>query len=208
MCIQSCEPLNKAVEFVKSCASGVNEAFTECVTNIEQAREGFVRASYEKCPTPLAIVIEKVSMAVPETFVALASLVGGIVTLPALLLSCGRKVFPMVPLLQNIMQGRLSTQDLGNGCRQALDGFNDMFEKTLVPALFVALTVDTIYSFVVGWLTADWGGMLHATAIALPGAFLAARHMFTNTQPGYSLAESPQETGLELPYDQSPIEHD
>ena len=93
----------------------------------------------------------------------------------------------MLPLIQNVFQERLSSGDLGDGCKKMLDGFDDMFENTLVPALFVALTVDTVYSFVVGWLSADWGLMVHGTAIALPGAFLAARHMLTNAAPGYSL---------------------
>ena len=186
MC-NSCEPLNRVVEFVQTCASGVSEAFTECGRGVEQARVQLVVASYDRCPRGLALLIEKVSVAVPETFVAIASLVGGVLSLPALLISWGRKVAPMLPLIQNVFQGKLSSPDLGDGCKKMLDGFDDMFEKTLVPALFVALTVDTIYSFVVGWLAADWGLMLHATAIALPGAFLAARHMLTNAEPGYSL---------------------
>lgn len=187
MC-SSCEPLNRAVEFVQTCAAGVSEAFTECGRGIEQARQQLVVVSYERCPEKLAILIEKVSMAVPETFVAIASLVGGILSLPALLISWGRKIGPMLPLIQNVLQGKLSSEDLGDGCKKMLDGFDDMFEKTLVPALFVALTVDTIYSFVVGWFFADWSQMLHATAIALPGAFLAARYMLADAHPGYSLS--------------------
>ena len=65
MC-SSCEPLNRAVEFVQTCASGVSEAFTECGRGIEEARERLVVASYERCPRALAILIEKVSMAVPK----------------------------------------------------------------------------------------------------------------------------------------------
>lgn len=196
MC-SSCEPLNRAVEFVQTCAAGVSEAFTDCGKGIEQARQQLVVASYDSCPNHLAVLIERVSMAVPETFVAIASLVGGILSLPALLVSWGRKVAPMLPLIQNVFQGKLSSQDLGDGCKKMLDGFDDMFEKTLVPALFVALSVDTIYSFVVGWLSADWGLMLHATAIALPGALLAARHMMANTKPGYSLPGAiPSESAL------------
>ena len=133
------------------------------------------------------MLVERVSMAVPETFAALASLVGGVVTLPASLISWGGKISPMLPLIQNVLLGKVSKEDLGDGCKKLLDGWNDIYENTLIPALFVALTVDTIFSFAMGWIFWDFERMLHASTIALPGAFLAAQQMWATTERGYSL---------------------
>ena len=188
MCTPTCcGPLNTAFEFVQTSASEVSQTFATYANKVERARKQFVAASYDHCPAPMAIIIERISTAIPETFVALASLVGGVVALPALLVSWGRKIFPMLPLVKAVLQGNLSEAELGNGCKKMLEGFGELYERTLIPALFVALAIDTIFSFTLGWIFWDFERMLHATAIALPGACLAAQHMLSNADRGYSL---------------------
>lgn len=182
-----CGPLNTAIAYVTASASEASAAIAEYAREAEGTRKRFVAASYDHCPMPVAIIIERISTAIPETFVALASLVGGVVALPALLLSWGRKIAPMLPILRDVFQGNFTEAELGSGCKRLMDGCSDLYERTLIPALFVALTVDALFSFAMGWFLWDLERMLHATAIALPGACLAAQHMLANSDRGYSL---------------------
>lgn len=161
----------------QSCGEVVEESCSAVSEAYEHGRQHVVLLAREKLPVDLAYVVERVSTAIPEAFVALAALWNGILTIPALLLSWGRKVDPMLPIIRTILKGDMSAKGLGEGIRHSLDNLDRMFERVLVPSLFVALLVDTVYSFAVGWLAQDWGKMLHGTAIALPGLFLTYRYM-------------------------------
>jgi len=161
----------------ESCTETVVTSCTHIRDGFEAGREKIVKLARDRLSENQAYVVERIVGAVPEIFVAISSLWAGLLTIPALLVSWGRKIEPMIPLVHTILKGDMSPLALGTGIRQSLDNFDRMFERVIVPSLFVAFTVDTIFSFTVGWLAQDWGKMLHGSTIAMPGAFLALRYM-------------------------------
>ena len=159
---------------------------------MEAARRRFVEAAHERFPLPVAVVAEKVSMATLDTLSALASLAGGVLTIPALLLTYGRKTISMLPLIRDFFRDESSS--LHDFRDKVLNFLGKAFEETAVPAFFVAMTVDAVYSLAVGWFMADLGALLHSTIIAIPGAVLAYQHMCAHADFGYihlSVGESP-----------------
>ncbi len=161
----------------ESCASVVTTTCQQIGETYESGRQRLVQFTSKEISPDVAYVVERISLAVPEVFVALASLWNGILTIPALIVSWGRKVEPILPFIRSVLRGDMTSKGLGDGLRDSLDNMNRMFERVLVPSLFVAFLVDTVYSFAMGWIAQDWKAMLHSTAISLPGLFLTFRYM-------------------------------
>jgi hypothetical protein len=161
----------------ESCSGVVVSSAKQISIEYEAGKEKIVGLAREHLPESAAYVVERITSAVPEVFVALSSLWAGFLTIPALLVSWGRKIEPMLPMLKPFLKGDLTVDGLGKGLRLTLDGFDRMFERVVVPSLLVAFAVDTVFSFAIGWLAQDWGTMLHASAIAFPGFFLTLRYM-------------------------------
>jgi hypothetical protein len=161
----------------ESCTKAVVTSCANICDGYEAGKQQIVTLAQEKLSRNQAYLVERVLSAVPEVFVALSSLWAGILTIPALLVSWGRKVEPMTPVIQTIIGENVSSQTLGDSVARSLDNLNQMLERVTPPSLFVAFVVDAIYSFAVGWLAQDWSRMLHGTAISMPGAYLALRYM-------------------------------
>jgi hypothetical protein len=166
----------------------------ECFQKIETARERVVMVAHQRCPESLAIVVEKVSTAIPATFVALASLAGGSFTVPAMVLSFGLQVISLRPMIHGFFQAGFSTVDIKSFCAKAWEGFTNTIEEKAVPALFVALTVESVRCYALGWFAADLESMLRATAITMPGAALAFLHMKKQAASGLEKSSSPGPT--------------
>ena len=163
----------------ESCSGAVVSSAKQISNGYEAGKQKIVDLSREHLPESAAYVVERITSAIPEVFVALSSLWAGFLTIPALIVSWGRKIEPILPMLKPFLKGDLTVDGLGKGMRLTLDGFDRMFERVVVPSLLVAFAVDTVYSFVVGWVAQDWGTMLHASAIAFPGFFLTLRYMLS-----------------------------
>jgi hypothetical protein len=160
-----------------TCVRFANESYITASRVMKSAQRKVSLFAEHRCSPPLAHVVERVSQAVPETFIALSALWGGILIVPALLLSTARKITPIMPFLKTMAQGRYTKEALGESLLQSMNNLDEMFERVIVPSLFVACAVDATFSFAVGWLGGDWGRMLHGTAIAFPAACLALRHL-------------------------------
>ena len=166
---------------VTSCAHSVEGAYSTVSTGYLEGRRKIVRITADHCSPKLAYIVDKMIGAVPEIFVALVSLTGGVLTMPAWAVSLGRKAFaftPLLPTAKKFLHGEMTPNDLGEGILNSVTKFGQLFDNALVPALLVAFTVDTIYAFTVGWLAGDYALMLHGTAIAFPGAFLAGAYLW------------------------------
>ena len=174
----------------ESCTAAVTESCRNIGDAYETGRQRVVHIAQEKLSPQIAYIVERISLAVPEVFVALAALWGRFLTLPAMLLSYGRMIEPLLPVIQTVLRGDMSAKGLGDSLRNTLDNFERIFEKVGVPAIFVACLVDTVFSVAVGWLAHDWGRFLHGTAIALPGLWVSLQYM---------LYQHRKEQHLELP---------
>jgi hypothetical protein len=161
----------------ESCAATVVDSIRNIRDRYEVERQKISTLTREKLSPEQAYLVDRIASAIPEVFVALSSLWGSLLTIPALGVSWGLKIEPLIPIIKTVLNGDMSPNALGDGLRHSLDNFDRMFERVIVPSLFVAFVVDSIYSFTVGWLAQDFGRMLHGTAIALPGAFLTLRYM-------------------------------
>jgi hypothetical protein len=170
-------PFQDVMMSVQTALGSAHEFAFGVVDRCEQVRVSVVRSAYEHLPESYAYLVDRITKAVPETFAAIGAIFGGILVVPALLISWGRKIEPAMPSIMNVLRGEFSSEQLIGGLQRTLQNFKDMFDRCLVPAFFVAISVDTIASFVFGYLTMDLGRMLHASTIALPGALLAAAYM-------------------------------
>lgn len=171
------------------CATAIHHSCDNISEAYETGKRRVVQLAYEHLPEVHADIIRRILDAIPEVFLALSSFVGGVVTLPALVISYVRKCEALVPIIKTVINGDMSGKALGEALEASLHNFDEMFERVLVPSLLVAFTVDAIYCFAMGWLAHDWSKMLHGTVIAVPGAFLALRHILQqrHTQPAQPL---------------------
>lgn len=154
-------------------------------------RNTVVNFADSKLPESYAYLVRRIADAVPEVFAALGAFFGGILVLPALAVSWGRKIEPSMPLIMKALHGQFSSEQLADGLEQTIKNFKVMFDRCLVPAFFVAMTIDTVASFIIGYATFDLSRMLHATTIALPGALLAAAYMLKQKEEEDSAAATP-----------------
>lgn len=160
-----------------SCATAVQETCTNIGVAYEAGRQKVVQLARDKLTEDQAVLVDKISKAIPEVFVALAALFGNLLAIPGLIVAYARKIVPLLPIIRTVLKGEMTPEALGNAMGATLANFDQMFEELLVPALFVAFTVDMVYSFAVGWITHDLGKMLWGSAISFPATFLALRHM-------------------------------
>ena len=183
MCVQGCCSLNSIHGFVESCATKVSEAYTRCSDAMETARRRVVAVAYRNCPELLAVIIAKVSRAVPDVFCALAAVVGGSsLVFPATLLLLGLTITSFTPIIKNLVRDGFSWDAFLQGSREAGAKTVQRAEEKLVPAIFVAMTVDAICSVVVGIATVNPERLFHAAAIAMPGAIISFREMCKNAE--------------------------
>lgn len=159
------------------CTEAVVASYKKISDEYESVRQGIIVIAREKLHGDLAYLVEKIASAIPEIFIALSALWASVLTVPTLLVSLWRYMKPLSPMMNTVWSGDMTSTGLGEGIRRSLDNCNRVFEEAIVPALFVAFVADSVYSFTIGWLSQDCGQMLHATAIAVPGAFLTFRYM-------------------------------
>jgi hypothetical protein len=175
------------IQQINTVAHQVNEDFQKLAHQVneefETGRQRVVEYAYQKLPEPCAYIVDKVSKAVPDVFAALAAVIGGIVVFPALIINWGRKIPPAMPLIMSVFRGNFEGDKLADGIDKTWQNFKKMFDETLVPAFFVAMLVDTIFSYVVGYLCFDLGRALYATTIGLPGVCLAVVYMLQQQRP-------------------------
>ena len=167
---------------IKVAAGHSREFVGRIAVHIEEVRDQAVTYSRAHLPENYAYLIERIGNALPEVFAALGSVFGGIFVLPALVVSFGRKIEPSMPIIMNVLKGEFSSEQLVEGLQKTFSDLTEMFDRCMVPAFFVAMLVDSVASFTLGYLTMDLGKMLHASTIALPGACLAAAYML-NQKP-------------------------
>lgn len=182
----------------------LSHAWSSCVTTVENTAQTISEAyedgrkhisalSQKNLPKNISYIVDRIMLAVPEVFIALSALAGGLLTVPALLLSLGRTGIHFWPLLKSACKGELDPDKIGNRVVGGLKGLGEMFETNLVPALLVAFTVDSIFSLALGFFAHNWSRMVHFSAIALPGVYLSLqylRHQMEQELPVPALTDS------------------
>ena len=176
----------------------VQHSCDEIARAYETEKQKAVKLTRDTCSPEVARVVEKIIGAIPEIFVALSSLLGGVLTIPALAISWGRKMVPMCPMMETALRGDFSSKGIGDSIILSMKNFDELFERAIVPSLLVAFTVDAVYSFAIGWIASDFGLMLHGTAIALPGACLALRHLMQQNEREAPSTSSREAVALSL----------
>jgi hypothetical protein len=151
-------------------------SYNEIVEKFEDARSSFERWSSEKLPEPYAYLAMRISRAVPEVFAGLGAIFGGIFILPSLIASW-YMMRPLSHIAKCLLHGEFSTEQLVAAAKRTWADFEEEFQNSLVPAVFVALSVDAVVSLTIGYLTMDFGRVLHATTVAGPGAILACVYL-------------------------------
>ena len=179
----------------------LSHVWSSCVTAVENTvhvisevyEDGCQRIStlsHEKLSKDVAYVVDRIMSAVPEVFIALSALYGGFLTVPALLLSLGRTGIHFWPLMKSAYKGELDPDKIGNRVVSGFKGVGGMFETNLVPAMFVAFTVDSVVSLALGFFAHNWGRMLHFSALSLPGAYLSFQYLQHQMERGLPVQEA------------------
>jgi hypothetical protein len=145
---------------------------------METIRRRVVAVAYRNCPDLLAVIIAKVSRAVPDVFCALAAVVGGSsLVFPATALLLGLTMTSFTPIIRTLVRDGFSWNSFLQGNEEAGAKAIRRVEEKLVPAVFVAMTVDAICSAVVGIATENPERLFHAAAIAVPGVLVSFLEM-------------------------------
>jgi len=156
---------------------GISHAFYTMNEVCDTNRERFVHFITQPLPEQYARIVDRISQTVPEVIAGVCYITGAM-TIPAFFLSWARKVYPLLPVARCILNPEIDTNELAEKIKQSLQNLEQLFDRVIVPALFICLVADTVFSFAVGWLTQDWQRLLHGTVVALPGAFLAFKYMW------------------------------
>lgn len=134
-------------------------------------------------PPKFAYLLDRISRAVPETFVSICALFGGPIVFPASILGWSKKIVPFSPLISAILYRKFKWEELKVGWDESWKQMGEYTDKYLTPAFLVAMSIYTVALITMSILTLDFSKMFFATTICFGGTMLAFRHIMNQYQP-------------------------